>query len=43
MAIQPIRTSSDHDAALWDARPDSPQHDELEVLSVLVSAFEDEQ
>ncbi len=48
MAIQPIRTSVDHDAALahiealWDAPPGTPEHDELEVLSVLVSAYEDE-
>ena len=48
MAIQPIRTSAGHDAALariealWDARPGTPEHDELEVLSVLVSAYEDE-
>ena len=48
MAIQPIRTSADNDAALariealWDARPGTPEHDEFEVLSVLVSAYEDE-
>ncbi len=48
MAILPIRTSSDHDAALariealWDAQPGTPEHDELEVLSVLVSAYEDQ-
>jgi len=48
MAIQPIRTSADHAAALarietlWDAQPGTPEHDELEVLSVLVSAYEDE-
>ena len=48
MTIQPIRTSADHDdalariEALWDAKPGSPEHDELEVLSVLVSAYEDE-
>jgi HTH-type transcriptional regulator/antitoxin HigA len=48
MAIQPIRTRANHDAALariemlWDARPGTPEHDELEVLSVLVSAYEDE-
>lgn len=48
MAIQPIRTSANHDAALarikalWDARPGTPEHDELEVLSMLVSAYEDE-
>jgi HTH-type transcriptional regulator/antitoxin HigA len=48
VTIQPIRTSADHDdalariEALWDAKPGSPEHDELEVLSVLVSAYEDE-
>lgn len=26
---------------LWDAQPGSPEHDELEVLAVLVSAYED--
>jgi HTH-type transcriptional regulator/antitoxin HigA len=47
MSIRPIRTEADHEAAiarieaLWDAQPSSPEHDELEVLSVLVSAFED--
>lgn len=48
MAIQPIRTSADHDAALariealWDANPGTPEHDEIEVLSILVAAYEDE-
>ena len=48
MPIQPIRTNSDHDAALvriealWDAKPGAPEQHELEVLSVLVSAYEDE-
>ena len=48
MTIQPIHTSADHDdalariEALWDAQPGTPEHDELEVLSVLVSAYEDE-
>lgn len=47
MVIQPIRTSNDHDTALariealWDAQPGTPEHDEIEVLSVLVSAYED--
>lgn len=49
MSILPIRTEADHEAAivriesLWDAQPGSPAHDELEVLSVLVSAYEDRQ
>lgn len=48
MNIRPIRTSADHDdalariEALWNAQPGTPEHDELEVLSVLVSAYEDE-
>jgi HTH-type transcriptional regulator / antitoxin HigA len=48
VTIQPIHTSTDHDdalariEALWEAQPGTPEHDELEVLSVLVSAYEDE-
>lgn len=48
MEIRPIRTQADHKAALariealWDARPRTPQHDELEVLSVLVAAYEEQ-
>src|SRR3954454_8655128 len=47
MPIHPIRTEADHRAALarietlWDAQPGSQEHDELEVLSVLVAAYED--
>jgi HTH-type transcriptional regulator / antitoxin HigA len=47
MAIHPIRTYADHRAALiriealWDARPGTPEHDELEVLGILVSDYED--
>jgi HTH-type transcriptional regulator/antitoxin HigA len=47
MAIQPIRTEADHDAALarietlWNALPGTPEHDEMEVLSILVSTYED--
>ena len=47
MVIHPIHTDSDHDGALariealWDALPGTPEHDELEVLAVLVSAYED--
>jgi HTH-type transcriptional regulator/antitoxin HigA len=46
MAIHPIRTDADHEAALhriealWSAEPGTLEHDELEVLSVLVSAYE---
>ena len=47
MTIHPIRTEADHDAALariealWDARPGTAEHDELEVLGILVAAYED--
>lgn len=48
MEIRPIRTQADHKAALariealWDARPRTEEHDELEVLSVLVAAYEEQ-
>lgn len=47
MTIRPIHTRADHAAALariealWDARPGTPQHDELEVLAIVVAAYED--
>jgi HTH-type transcriptional regulator/antitoxin HigA len=47
MAIHPIRTEADHHAALtriealWDAQPGTPEHDDLEVLAILVSAYEE--
>lgn len=46
MNIQPIRTKADYRAAMqridavWDAKPKSPEADELEVLSLLVEAYE---
>ncbi|MEN9539718.1 MAG: hypothetical protein RLZZ126_1953 [Pseudomonadota bacterium] len=46
MNIRPIKTKADHQAALqridaiWDAPPRSPESDELEVLSLLVEAYE---
>jgi len=46
MDIDPIRTERDYRKALkrieslWDAEPDSPEYDELEVLSTLVDAYE---
>lgn len=49
MDIRPIRTAADYQAALkkieelFDATPDSPQGDELEVLTTLVEAYEDQQ
>jgi len=48
MVVHPIRTAADHEAAmsrieaLWHAEPGTPEHDELEVLSILVSVYEDE-
>ncbi|MGL5469171.1 MAG: helix-turn-helix domain-containing protein [Shewanella sp.] len=47
MQIMPIRTVADNEAALkrieqlFDAEPNTPEGDELEVLITLVSAFED--
>jgi HTH-type transcriptional regulator/antitoxin HigA len=47
MMIRPIHTRADHAAALariealWQARPGTPAHDELEVLGILVAAYED--
>jgi HTH-type transcriptional regulator / antitoxin HigA len=46
-ANPPIRTEADHEAAiarteaLWDAAPGTSEHDEVEVLAVLVAAYED--
>jgi HTH-type transcriptional regulator/antitoxin HigA len=45
--IRPIRSRTDHDAALariealWNAAPGTADHDEIEVLAVLVNAYED--
>lgn len=45
-SIKPIRTEEDHSAAieeiaaLWNAEPGSPEHDRLEVLGILVDAYE---
>jgi HTH-type transcriptional regulator/antitoxin HigA len=47
MTIHPIRTEADHHAALsriealWHAEPGSPGYDELEVLGILVGAYEE--
>jgi HTH-type transcriptional regulator/antitoxin HigA len=47
MMIHPIHTNADHAVALariealWDAQPGTPAHDELEVLGILVAAYED--
>lgn len=48
MDIKPIKTIEDNQAALaritelWDAKPNTPEGDELEVLATLVEKFEDE-
>ena len=42
-----IRTDEEHDAAiseierLWSAEPGTPEHDSLELLGNLVSAYEE--
>jgi HTH-type transcriptional regulator / antitoxin HigA len=47
MKVSPIRTKADYEAALarvWklmDAKKDTPEADELDVLSTLVEAYED--
>lgn len=47
MHIKPIKTVEDNSAALarieqlWDAEPNTPEGDELEVLVTLVQAFEE--
>jgi len=46
--MKPIRNEADHRAALaeiealWNAEPGSPEHDQLEVLGLLVSNYEDQ-
>jgi HTH-type transcriptional regulator/antitoxin HigA len=48
MDIKPVRTEEDYNSALarieeiWDAKPGTPESDELDVLAVLVEAYEDE-
>ncbi len=47
MVVRPIRNDADHAAALrrieelWEAPEGSEESDELEVLSILVSVYED--
>lgn len=47
MRIRPIRTDKDHASAMreigkvWGSKPGTPEHDDLEVLAVLISAYED--
>ena len=46
MEIRPVRTKADYDAAMkhidkiFDARPGTPQGDELEVLTLLIENYE---
>ena len=48
MDVKPIRTEEDYEAALtrieeiWDAKVGSVESDELDVLSILVEAYEEE-
>jgi len=48
MNVNPIKTEADNDAALrrieelWDAKPGTPEDDELGILVTLVHAFEEE-
>ncbi len=48
MNIRPVKTKEDYEAALariealWGANTDTPEGDELDVLLVLVGAYEDE-
>jgi HTH-type transcriptional regulator/antitoxin HigA len=47
MDVRPIKTEADYQAALeeierlFDAAPDTPEVDRLEVLATLVEAYED--
>lgn len=47
MNIKPIKTLVDHQQALhrieqlWDAKPNTPQGDELEIIITLAHSFED--
>ena len=47
MDIKPIRTEADYEAALarieeiWEAEPGTAESDELDVLSLLVEAYEE--
>ncbi|WP_419662238.1 hypothetical protein Dvar_26890 [Desulfosarcina variabilis str. Montpellier] len=48
MNIRPVKTEEDYDAALarieelWGTDPGTPEGDELDVLLVLVGAYEDQ-
>lgn len=46
MNIRPIHSEADHQwaleriDALWDAQPDTPEFDELDIMATLVEAYE---
>ena len=46
--IRPLRSDADYEAAiaeirtLWAAQPGTPEHDRLEVLGILVQAYQDD-
>lgn len=48
-AIKPIKTEADYEAAmeqlvkLWDAKPGTPEADQLEVLGILIDQYEAQQ
>lgn len=48
-ALKPIKTEADYEAAmelvenLWDAKPDTPEADQLEVLGILIDQYEAQQ
>ncbi len=47
MNIKPIKTKTDHKEALqrieilWDAEPETPEGEELDVLATLIAAYEE--
>ena len=49
MTVKPIKTKKDYSQALerlevlFDAKKNTPEGDELEVLSILIEKYEDEQ
>lgn len=48
-AIKPIKSEADYEAAmeqleeLWDAKPGTPEADQLEVLGILIDQYEAQQ
>ncbi|RCK41413.1 type II toxin-antitoxin system HigA family antitoxin [Thalassospira profundimaris] len=48
-ALKPIKTEADYEAAmelvenLWDAKPGTPEADQLEVLGILIDQYEAQQ